>query len=56
MMIINFNPRTREGCDSNLIDDNRIAGLDFNPRTREGCDAKSGLETIRSFVFQSTHP
>ena len=34
---INFNPRTREGCDF------RPAGSagpfrDFNPRTREGCD------------------
>ena len=32
-----FNPRTREGCDSNSIyAKNQID--DFNPRTREGCD------------------
>jgi len=38
----NFNPRTREGCDVNIV----IKILDytyFNPRTREGCD---GLENL----------
>ena len=33
----NFNPRTREGCDTS---DGAIRStlLNFNPRTREGCD------------------
>ena len=35
---MDFNPRTREGCDGNS--DTAYAGIvtDFNPRTREGCD------------------
>ncbi|MFR1037009.1 MAG: hypothetical protein ACLSF7_13415 [Acutalibacteraceae bacterium] len=34
---INFNPRTREGCDKG-IDPSIFAVKHFNPRTREGCD------------------
>ena len=35
---MNFNPRTREGCDCvNRTDALRIIAY-FNPRTREGCD------------------
>nr|DAM79706.1 MAG TPA: hypothetical protein [Caudoviricetes sp.] len=44
---INFNPRTREGCDiasSSLP----VFRVNFNPRTREGCDSimrSSGIES-----------
>ena len=34
---VNFNPRTREGCDSNILYVSHKSH-DFNPRTREGCD------------------
>ena len=34
---MNFNPRTREGCDQIPLQIKR-APQDFNPRTREGCD------------------
>ena len=36
-----FNPRTREGCDSGWSRATR-AQRHFNPRTREGCDAGVG--------------
>jgi len=41
-----FNPRTREECDSN----SSIVGLadyDFNPRTREECDLNVVRLTLR---------
>ena len=34
---VDFNPRTREGCDVNIITKTPKV-TDFNPRTREGCD------------------
>ena len=34
----NFNPRTREGCDSGVRLSGRPSLSYFNPRTREGCD------------------
>ena len=34
----NFNPRTREGCDSSIILSVFWSSRHFNPRTREGCD------------------
>ena len=34
----NFNPRTREGCDTGLLLKSNRRLLYFNPRTREGCD------------------
>ena len=34
-----FNPRTREGCDSGGCFCS-LPGSDFNPRTREGCDPR----------------
>ena len=34
---MNFNPRTREGCDTALIFPS-CTHCHFNPRTREGCD------------------
>ena len=36
--IFNFNPRTREGCDTASVLTARRCLCDFNPRTREGCD------------------
>ena len=36
--VLNFNPRTREGCDFRFK--TRVRGeRHFNPRTREGCDS-----------------
>ena len=34
---VNFNPRTREGCDR-LWAQRQSTASNFNPRTREGCD------------------
>ena len=34
---MNFNPRTREGCDV-LSPNPPSVNINFNPRTREGCD------------------
>ena len=34
---MNFNPRTREGCDK-VFRAHEETGRNFNPRTREGCD------------------
>ena len=36
---INFNPRTREGCDISVCLQ-LLSDIYFNPRTREGCDAR----------------
>ncbi len=38
---MDFNPRTREGCDVQRQED-PLTKKDFNPRTREGCDAQRG--------------
>ena len=35
---VDFNPRTREGCDV-VLQFLFIDHINFNPRTREGCDA-----------------
>jgi len=37
MCYLNFNPHTREGCDSHVSGFGNIRGY-FNPHTREGCD------------------
>ena len=37
---IDFNPRTREGCDSTVESGSVYTKIHFNPRTREGCDAQ----------------
>ena len=52
---IDFNPRTREGCD---IRDGRQYEMQhhFNPRTREGCDDRYGRAPEADIRFQSTHP
>ena len=52
---INFNPRTREGCDERTTR-SRLSPPDFNPRTREGCDMPMTLRASRCCTFQSTHP
>ena len=36
---LNFNPRTREGCDPSSFAPVLPSPIYFNPRTREGCDA-----------------
>ena len=38
LVILNFNPRTREGCDPANGKAASAARRNFNPRTREGCD------------------
>ena len=53
--MINFNPRTREGCDL-LSFQFRLHCLNFNPRTREGCDILGALLEEKDIIFQSTHP
>ena len=52
---LNFNPHTREGCDSEsvLIID---PVADFNPHTREGCDGMCLMGNGDGCIFQSTHP
>ena len=40
--MLNFNPRTREGCDSVLDLLPAPYSRYFNPRTREGCDEAGG--------------
>src|SRR5690625_7024227 len=35
-----FNPRTHEGCDSQIGVDGRLQSH-FNPRTHEGCDSNA---------------
>jgi len=49
-----FNPRTRKGCDRELIWSSIQTGS-FNPRTRKGCDQTPTLLDV-CWKFQSTHP
>jgi len=42
---INFNPRTREGCDF-FTSTYQLYLIDFNPRTREGCDVYMTIECV----------
>ena len=37
-----FNPRTRKGCDSNIVSTEKPSS-GFNPRTRKGCDVPSSV-------------
>ena len=37
ILAVNFNPRTREGCDK-TAPGTSLCSTYFNPRTREGCD------------------
>ena len=47
----NFNPRTREGCDTRGLSGVEAYYMDFNPRTREGCDGlQIGSVTICSLI------
>ena len=50
-----FNPRTREGCDSYSASTDCFS-KNFNPRTREGCDFAYSCASLAATVFQSTHP
>ena len=50
-----FNPRTREGCDQELIQRSSRCS-NFNPRTREGCDLWGAEHFFHHGIFQSTHP
>ena len=51
----NFNPRTREGCDTATISTISFS-KNFNPRTREGCDPSLLDWRYKHIGFQSTHP
>ena len=46
--MMNFNPRTREGCDLHLNFPDCRQIPDFNPRTREGCDDewRNGMQKL----------
>ena len=49
LLIHNFNPRTRMGCDKY----ERMFGLrakNFNPRTRMGCDTRKGLGQDKKII------
>ena len=53
--ISNFNPRSREGSDSAVLD--QLGGdRHFNPRSREGSDFPSYISLGIFFEFQSTLP
>ena len=47
---MNFNPRTREGCDIKPLESQTLYG-DFNPRTREGCDGMPYQSPQRRYYF-----
>ena len=55
MLVFNFNPRTRAGCDN---DDTHqgVGRINFNPRTRAGCDVLVWVTVSNKRLFQSTHP
>ena len=53
--VVNFNPRTREGCDASAPPESREI-VNFNPRTREGCDGRFTMPLMVFALFQSTHP
>ena len=44
-----FNPRTREGCDRDIIKRKRRY-QHFNPRTREGCDASKSTDFTGDYI------
>ena len=50
-----FNPHTREGCDTLIIASGSPVRY-FNPHTREGCDSYTGSMLSYRTLFQSTHP
>jgi len=37
-MELSFNPRTRAGCDEEMVQEQIFGYIGFNPRTRAGCD------------------
>ena len=51
---IDFNPRTREECDSHKAR-RHMAARNFNPRTREECDMVIEVICMAHDKFQSTH-
>ena len=55
-MIINFNPRSREGSDYIRYRCDDRCKADFNPRSREGSDYRHTLENKENEIFQSTLP
>ncbi len=52
---VNFNPRSREGSDTNNIS-SFYTGSNFNPRSREGSDIDEMMEHKVKDIFQSTLP
>ena len=55
VFLFNFNPRSREGSDPELLLPYRFFGH-FNPRSREGSDTSAFSMMISSSSFQSTLP
>ena len=55
VLIVNFNPRIREGCDAKVSRCVHILEY-FNPRIREGCDLCWVYHLITVLTFQSAHP
>ena len=47
---LDFNPRTREGCDSSFLICCKFSSY-FNPRTREGCDHYSSITRTTKNYF-----
>ena len=55
LFFIDFNPRTREGCDSSVLRARRTVS-DFNPRTREGCDDPKDREAVHQAMISIHAP
>ena len=53
--LLNFNPRTREGCDKTLKGFWSVVQY-FNPRTREGCDIDYGYNPTDEFKISIHAP
>ena len=53
---IDFNPRTREGCDTLVWRLPHPSILNFNPRTREGCDAAIKCSRLNNFMISIHAP
>ena len=53
---MDFNPRTRMGCDKVPELSDLHKQVNFNPRTRMGCDRQFHTAKGQDFEFQSTHP
>ena len=55
-MMVNFNPRSREGSDSSPKTDYHGCTVYFNPRSREGSDNNNLCVSTCDAPFQSSLP